>query len=702
MGSMAPAAGMLVWILMIVIGLLFWLRHVKETAYQRLETSDRVRKLVVDSALDAVIRIDGDGCVRDWNRQAEVTFGWARAETLGKQMVDFIVPTAMQAAHKKGFDHFLATGVGPILNKRIEVTAMRRNGEEFPVELTVCPLRLGDTHHFSAFVRDITESKAAETELQEAKKQAELSSRAKSEFLANMSHEIRTPLNAIIGMGGLLLRTTLDEEQRDFARTIRGSGDSLLAIVNDILDFSKIEAGKLELEEERFDLRSCLESCLDLVAVEAARKGLEIVCSLAPQHDQTLIGDMGRIRQVLTNLLSNAVKFTEAGEVVVCAEIEPIDDSPEVPSDEVSSDCVRVVFTVRDTGIGIAKERIEAIFDSFSQADASTTRKFGGTGLGLAISQRLARLMNGNLWVESEPGKGSTFSFSARLFRAPELAPNVVAAGEKWLAAKRILIVDDNESNRLILTRQTHGWMMDPRPAASGNEALELLRGSHFDVALLDMQMPRMDGLMLAREIRRRDDLRNLPILMLSSMGAAVESSVRKQLNIVDCLHKPIKQDQLCRALLSALGRVDLQRSERKPVEVDVSSLGDNNPLRILLAEDNQINQKVALRILATMAYEADVASNGLEALEALSRQHYDVVLMDIQMPELDGLAATRQIRKQWPEEHGPHIIAMTANALEGDRERCLDAGMNDYVAKPVNMEELASKLADCKAAVAS
>lgn len=692
--------GMLATVLVVVIGLLFWLRRLQAAANRRLEISDQVRRLVVDSALDAVIRIDGDGRVRDWNRQAEVTFGWSRSETLGHEMVDFIVPTAMRGVHMKGFEHFLATGEGPILNKRIEVTAIRRSGEEFPAELTVCPLRLGDTHHFSAIVRDITESKAAEAELQEAKQQAELSSRAKSEFLANMSHEIRTPLNAVIGMGGLLLRTELDEEQRDFARTIRGSGDSLLAIVNDILDFSKIEAGKLELEKERFGLRGCMEACLDLVAVEAARKRLEVACSLPPEHDLALVGDVGRVRQVLTNLLSNAVKFTDAGEVMVSARVETGEPPSEGPDENGTPTGVRIVFTVRDTGIGIPKDRINAIFDSFSQADASTTRKFGGTGLGLAISQRLARLMGGELWVESEPGRGSTFSFSVLMSRADSPEATLVAAGEERLAGRRILIVDDNESNRLILTRQTHGWLMDPKPVASGSEALELLRGSRFDVALLDMQMPRMDGLMLAREIRRRDDLRSLPLLLLSSMGTAVEPTVRNELNIVDCLHKPIKQEKLCQALLAAIGEVPTSPAARKPPEMDVSSLGESNPLRILLAEDNRINQKVALRILATMGYEADVASNGLEALDALSRQPYDVVLMDIQMPELDGLAATRQIRARWPAQ-GPYIVAMTANALEGDRERCLEAGMNDYIAKPVNLEELAGKLATCSVAIA-
>ncbi|MCG8462496.1 MAG: response regulator [Holophagales bacterium] len=659
--------------------------RVGEITSKRFRASTKLRKLVLDSALDAIIRIDQKGLIHDWNRQAEATFGWSAAEAMGRPMVDFIVPPALREQHQQGFAKFLATGEGPILNQRIEVPAVRKNGEEFSVEMAVCPLRLAGEYHFSAFVRDITERKAAEEELQAAKERAEEGDRAKSDFLANMSHEIRTPLNAVIGLCGVLLRTELDDEQKDFVQTIQGSGDSLLVILNDILDFSKIEAGKLELEEERFELRTAIESCLDLIAPQATGKGLELASDIEENGEVNLIGDVTRVRQVLSNLLSNALKFTEAGEIVVRARMEEPEDPEAGPRE------VRVVIDVRDTGIGIPAARQEAIFESFSQADASTTRKFGGTGLGLAISQRLARIMGGDLWLESEPGHGSTFSFSfqveeARGYGDPEEIP-------EGLEGRRVLIVDDNESNRLILTRQTSSWNMEPQLASSGPEALALLRLKPFDVAILDMQMPGMDGLQLAAAIRKHEELRKIPLVLLSSMVEGVDDEEVQKVGIAGCLHKPIKQSRLKAALLKVIRTEPGPAPEAEPQEPAVAVQPDGHPLRILLAEDHRINQKVALKILAGLGYEADVACNGLEVLQALERQPYDVVLMDLQMPELDGLSASREIRKRWPKEQQPRIVAMTANALKGDRERCLEAGMDDYIAKPVRVEEIASKL---------
>ncbi|MDA8019493.1 MAG: response regulator [Thermoanaerobaculia bacterium] len=670
----------------IVLVICLWTAwRVSQITSRRFRASTKLRKLILDSALDAIIRIDEKGLIHDWNRQAEATFGWSAAEAMGRPMVDFIVPPALRERHQEGFAKFLATGEGPILNQRIEVPAVRKGGEEFMVEMAVCPLRLAGEYHFSAFVRDITERKAAEEELQAAKERAEEGDRAKSDFLANMSHEIRTPLNAVIGLCGVLLPTDLDDEQKDLVQTIEQSGDSLLVILNDILDFSKIEAGKLELEEERFELRTAIESCLDLIAPQATGKGLELASDIEEDGEVNLIGDVTRMRQVLTNLLSNALKFTETGEIVVRARMEPPDDPEAGPRE------VKVVIAVSDTGIGIPVDRQEAIFESFSQADTSTTRKFGGTGLGLAISQRLARMMGGDLWVESEPGDGSTFSFSFRVERARGYG--ISEEVTEGLEGRRVLIVDDNESNRLILTRQTSSWNMEPQLASSGPEALTLLRLKPFDVAILDMQMPGMDGLQLAAAIRKHEDLRKIPLLLLSSMVTVVDDELVHKVGIAGCLHKPVKQSRLKAALLKVIHSEPSPPPEAEPQEPAVAFQPDGRPLRILLAEDHRINQRVALKILAGLGYEADVAANGLEVLKALERQPYDVVLMDLQMPELDGLSASREIRKRWPKEQQPRIVAMTANALKGDRERCLEAGMDDYIAKPVRVEEIARKL---------
>jgi PAS domain S-box-containing protein len=646
-----------------------------------LRDSENTLRTMAAAAHDAVIMIDADGKIAFWNDAAVTMFGYTADEVVGRELHPLLVPQRYLEAYRAGFATFRQTGTGAAVGTTTELVGLRKGGHEFPVEVAISAVNLKGQWHAVGITRDITERKRAEAELRAAKDAAEGATRAKSAFLANMSHEIRTPMNAIIGMTGLLLDTRLTPEQAEFADTIRTSGDALLTIINDILDFSKIESGRLELESQPFDLPGCIEESLDLLAADAAGKQIELAYLMEDGTPPAIVGDVTRLRQVLVNLISNAVKFTETGEVVV-----------EVGARFRSPDDCQLHFTVRDTGIGIPSERQNRLFESFSQVDASTTRRYGGTGLGLAISKRLSELMGGTMWVESEVGRGSTFHFTITTQAASVSTLPALPPARPVPDGKRLLIVDDNATNRRILMLQAEKWGLLPRAAASGREALDWIdRGESFDVAILDMRMPVMDGEELAQAIRQRRAPHELPLIMLTSIGRR-EDDLKKGL-FAAYLTKPIKPSLLYNVLAGVFGTNGPEAKTPTTQRLIDREMALRKPLQILLAEDNVVNQRVALRILERLGYRADLAANGVEVLEALRRRRYDVVLMDVQMPEMDGLEATRHIRQDWPAHDQPWVVAVTASAMREDRDECLRIGMDDYISKPVQVIGLQAAL---------
>jgi len=682
---------------LVILGLVFLTSTVdRRFAVQAmaLESSEQRYRLIVETALDAFLEIDPEGLLTDWNAHAERTFGWSRSEAIGKRIDDMIVLDRDQEGTRSLREIFDSKGAAAEL-RRIEVTARHRDGHEFPAEMTLSEIRLEQKSLFAAFVHDVTERKLAEQEREQAKIAAEAGSSAKSEFLANMSHEIRTPMNGVIGVTELLLDTPLNAQQRDYAETIRDSGAALLTVINDILDFSKVEAGMLALEQVDVDLRDTFEDVARLLAVQAHAKGLEVTAQFDPRLPELLKGDAGRIRQILLNLGGNAVKFTNQGEV-----------SLEIKVLETDERGTLVRCEVRDTGIGIPAARLQSLFEPFMQVDASTTRKFGGTGLGLSIVRRLVELMGGETGVESVEGSGSVFWFTARF------AP-VVHSGQRLhsaltrLKGQRVLVVDDNATNRKVLMGQLLLCGTEPVSASSADEALALMRqvraaGRPFDAALIDHEMPDCDGAQLGRIIVKDESLKSTRLILLTSSGQRGDGQLFADIGFAGYLLKPVTQRDLTECLMLVLANEAESWHQRTQPIVTRHALRAQRAQtrnRILLAEDNLVNQMVARRLLEKLDYRVDVVADGKAAVAAWQTGNYDLILMDCQMPELDGYEATREIRRLENGRAGNDgrripIVALTAHAMKGADEQCTAAGMDGYLSKPIDRVLLETTLA--------
>jgi two-component system, sensor histidine kinase and response regulator len=647
----------------------------REKATQALQKNKERLNTLINSIDDLVFEVDADGTYLDIWTQREDLLVRPRNELIGRRISDVFGNDILTNKLRS----LMQTGQTESFEMPVDLPIGRR---WFQCRCTPILSESGSYQTVCILSRDVTARRLAEKELQRATATAEAASRAKGEFLANMSHEIRTPMNGILGMVELTLDTELSDEQREYLATVKSSADSLLTVINDILDFSKIEAGKLDFENVEMSVRDTLGDTMRTLAQRAHQRGLEFACRIKPDVPAWVTGDPGRLRQVVVNLIGNAIKFTEQGEVVL--EVEKVTEDERT---------VTLHFAVRDTGIGIPPAKLSLIFEAFTQADTSTTRQYGGTGLGLAITRRLVEIFKGQIWAESEVGRGSTFHFTARLERVVDSAQRDSQDDPKILSGKKVLVVDDNQTMRTILDELLKNWEMAPTCVTSGALALEALERAQasnesFALVITDMQMPGMDGFSLANEIRRRYAENRPKILMLSSSAQRGEGARCREAGIAAYLSKPVQQSELLNTILHLIAR-GIQTAQPGLV-TRYSIRKGSGGMRILLAEDNAVNRLVATRIIQKSGHEVLAAVNGREAVEMAEDETLDLVFMDVQMPEMDGLEATRAIRER-EKTTGRHlpIVAMTAHAMKGDRERCIDAGMDDYLTKPIRTPEL-------------
>jgi PAS domain S-box-containing protein len=647
-----------------------------------LRESEARLRAITESAHDGIIMMDPKGLVSYWNPAAERILGYSSDEVIGQNLHHFIAPERYQEAHHAAFPLFQQTGQGGVIGKTLELEALRKDNVEITVQLSLSAVNMQNGWHALGIIRDITDQKQIEEELLKAKELAESATEAKSEFLANMSHEIRTPMNAIIGFLGLIQKTDMTVQQQSYVKKIDVSARSLLGIINDILDFSKIAAGKMEIESIAFRLDDVISNIVDITAVKAAEKNIELLSSIARDVPLALVGDPLRVGQILINLVSNAVKFTDQGHILI-----------KVQLDEKSAARCRIKFSVNDTGIGMAREQIEKLFSPFSQADSSVTRKYGGTGLGLTICKHLVDMMDGEILVESEYGKGSTFTFYITAEIQSEKNETRSQDIEK-IRLLKVLIVDDNEMARVIMQDQLGSFGIDALAVASGRAAIEAIKqesaDNPYDLVLLDWRMPDMDGIETAKLIMSDKELVLIPkIILVTAYGREEIVRQAERIGISTFLVKPINQSLLYDAIMNIFGvntTASLARTAK--LKTDTNWIVDLHGMQILLAEDNLINQEVATEILRSMGLVVEVANNGQEAADAVAKKQYDAVLMDLQMPIMGGYEATKLIRSDDRNRDLP-IIAMTAHAMTGAREDSLAAGMNDYISKPIDPDLL-------------